>query len=102
MSVDKSSDFNDNVDLSQEHSNTRAKTEQKGPCDTKTPLEHDTAIHIIDDKKDLAIHSNHKENMVMTEASNDVPLQQQSSSTFNPKILQQSGSNVHPIDIFLQ
>ena len=92
MSVDKTSDFNDNMDLSQEQSNTRAKKEQEGPCDTKTPLQHDTAIQIIDDNKELAIHSNHKENRVMTEVSNDVPLQQQSPPTFNPKILQRSGA----------
>ena len=102
MIVDENSRFKENLDLSQKQSNTRAETEQNAPSDTKAPLQHDLATQILDDNKELVIHSSHKGSMTMPGTSKNVPFQQQSSSTFNPKILQRSGSNVPLIDIFLQ
>ena len=68
-----------------------------------TSLQHDLATKIMDDNKELVIHSSHKGGtMTMPGTSEKVPLQQQSSSTLNPKILQRSGSNVPLIDIFLK
>ena len=103
MIVDENSRFKENLDLSQKQSNTRAETEQNAPSDTKAPLQHDLATQILDDNKELVIHSSHKGGtMTMPGTSKNVPLKQQSSSTLNPKILQRSGSNVSLIDIFLQ
>ena len=102
MIVDEDSRFQENLDSSQNKSNTRAETDQNSTSDTKAPLQHDLATQIMDDNKELVIHSSHKGGMTMPGTSKNVPLQQQSSSTLNPKILQRSGSNVPLIDIFLQ
>ena len=103
MIVDENSRFKENLDSSQKQSNTRAETEKNSSSDTKAPLQHDLATKIMDDNKELVIHSSHKGGtMTMPGTSEKVPLQQQSSSTLNPKILQRSGSNVPLIDIFLK
>ena len=102
MIVDEDSRFKENLDSSQNKSNTRAETDQNSTSDTKAPLQHDLATKIMDDNKELVIHSSHKGSMTMPGTSKNVPFQQQSSSTFNPKILQRSGSNVPLSDIFLQ
>ena len=103
MIVDEDSRFKENLDSSQNKSNTRAETDQNSTSDTKAPLQHDLATKIMDDNKELVIHSSHKGGtMTMPGTSEKVPLQQQSSSTLNPKILQRSGSNLPIIDIFLQ
>ena len=102
MIVDEDSRFKENLDSSQNKSNTRAETDQNSTSDTKAPLQHDLATQIMDDNNGLVIHSSHKGGMTMPGTSKNVPLQQQSSSTLNPKILQRSGSNVPLIDIFLK
>ena len=103
MIDDEDSRFKENLDSSQNKSNTRAETDQNSTSDTKAPMQHDLATQIMDDNKVLVVHSSHKgSTMTMPGTSKNVPLQQQSSSTLNPKILQRSGSNVPLIDIFLQ
>ena len=103
MIVDEDSRFKENLDSSQNKSNTRAETDQNSTFDTKAPMQHDLATQIMDDNKELVMHSSHKgSTMTMPGTSKNVPLQQQSSSTLNPKALQRSGSNVPLIDIFLQ
>ena len=101
MIVDEDSRFKENLDSSQNKSNTRAETDQNSTSDTKAPLQYDLATQIMDDNNELDIHSSHIGGMTMPGTSKNVPLQKQSSSTLNPKILQRSGSNVPLIDMFL-
>ena len=101
MIVDENSRFKESLDLSQKQSNTRAGTEPNAPSDTKAPVQHDLATQILDDHKELVIHSSHKGSMTLPGTSKNAPLQQQSSPTLNPKILQRSGSYVSLIEISL-